>query len=268
MTGASGRKRNDRVPNAELAAGMRSAGLSVGELAVGIGVSGKTVMRWLAGRVPYPHYRNQVAALVGVPPHELWPQFARPEVIALYATRAAMPTWLTREIILRARDHVDVLVNAAVFLWEGPGDIVSLLAARALAGVRVRVLLVDPDGLVANGEPAGRPTMLAAECRVAVEHLRPLLAVSGIDVRLHDEVLHAEVIRGDHELLVIPRVTGRATERCPVLHLHARAGAHTAAAYLDSISYVAMRTQAVDERLAPRPRRTHLRSVPAGHRVV
>jgi lambda repressor-like predicted transcriptional regulator len=57
---------------------MRSAGLSVGELAAGIGVSGKTVTRWLAGRVPYPHYRHQVAALVGVPANELWPQFARP----------------------------------------------------------------------------------------------------------------------------------------------------------------------------------------------
>ena len=268
MTRASGSKGTERVPNAELAAGMRSAGLSVGELAAGIGVSGKTVTRWLAGRVPYPHYRHQVAALVGVPANELWPQFARPEVIALYARREAMPAELTRKVIAQARDHVDVLADAALFLWEGPGGIVSLLAARALAGVRVRVLLVDPDGLVANSELAGRPTMLAAQCRVAVEHLRPLLAVSGIDVRLHDEMLHAEVIRGDHELLVTPRVTGQAIERCPVLHLHARIGAHTAAAYLDSISYVAMRTRAVDEPPTARTRPTHLRPVPAGNRVV
>jgi lambda repressor-like predicted transcriptional regulator len=245
---------------------MRSAGLSVGELAAGIGVSGKTVPRWLSG-VPYPHYRDQVAALVGVPAAELWPQFARPEVSALYATREAMPAGLPREVIAQARNHVDVLADAAGFLWEGPGGIVSLLAARALAGVRVRVLLADPDGLVANSEP-GRPTMLAARCRVAVGHLRPLLAVTGIDVRLHDEVLNAEVIRGDHELLVTPRVTGQAIERCPVLHLHARIGAHTAAAYLDSISYVAMRTRAVDEPPTARTRPTHLRPVPAGNRVV
>ena len=115
----------------------------------------------------------------------------------------------------QAQERVDVLADAAGYLWEGPGGIVSLLAARALAGVRVRVLLADPDGDVANREAAGRSTMLASQCRVAVGHLRPLMAVSGVDVRLHDEVLHAEVIRGDHELLVIPRVTGHAIERVP-----------------------------------------------------
>jgi hypothetical protein len=76
------------------------------------------------------------------------------------------------------------------------------------------------------------------------------------------------VSRGDHELLVTQRVTGQAIERCPVLHLHARAGAHTATAYLDSISYVAMRTRAVDERSTARTRPTHLRPVPAGNRGV
>ena len=255
-------------PNGELAAGMRAAGLTAGQLAARIGVSARTVARWLAGRVPYPHYRDQVAALVGAPAAELWPQFARPEVSALYPNREAMPPGLARDVIAQAQEHVDVLADAAGYLWEGPGGIVSLLATRALAGVRVRVLLADPDGDVANREAAGRSTMLASQCRVAVGHLRPLMAVSGVDVRLHDEVLHAEVIRGDHEMLVTQRVTGQTVERCPVLHLHARAGAHTAAAYLDSISYVAMRTRAVDERPTARTRPTHLRPVPAGNRVV
>lgn len=255
-------------PNGELAASMRAAGLTAGQLAARIGVSARTVARWLAGRAPYPHYRDQVAAVVGVPVVQLWPQFAQLEVRDLYPNREAMPPGLGREVIAQAQEHVDVLADAAGYLWEGPGGIVPLLAARALAGVRVRVLLADPDGDIANSEAAGRSTMLASQCRVAVGHLRPLIAVSGVDVRLHDEVLHAEVIRGDHELLVTPRVTGQAIERCPVLHLHARIGAHTAAAYLDSISYVAMRTRAVDERPPARTRPTHLRPVPAGNRVV
>jgi lambda repressor-like predicted transcriptional regulator len=255
-------------PNGELAAGMRVAGLTAAQLAARIGVSARTVARWLSGRAPYPHYRDQVAAAVGVPVLQLWPQFVQSEVSALYPNREAMPPRLAREVIAQARERVDVLADAAGYLWEGPGGIVSLLAARALAGVRVRVLLADPDGDVANSAAAGRSTMLAAQCRVAVGHLMPLLPVLGVDVRLHDEVLHAEVIRGDHELLVTQRVTGQTVERCPVLHLHARAGAHTAAAYLDSISYVAMRTRAIEAPSAVRTRPTHLRPVPGGTRGV
>src|SRR5664279_6234825 len=139
-------------PNGELAAGMRAAGLTAGQLAARIGVSARTVARWLAGRVPYPHYRDQVAALVGVPAAELWPQFARPEVSALYPNREAIPPGLARDVIVQAQERVDVLADAAGYLWEGPGGIVSLLAPRALVGVRVRVrvLLADPDGDVAN----------------------------------------------------------------------------------------------------------------------
>jgi len=252
-------------PNGELAAAMRVAGLTAAQLAARIGVSARTVVRWLAGRAPYPHYRDQVAAAVGVSVLQLWPQFARSEVSDLYPNREAMPPRLAREVIAQAREHVDVLADAAGYLWEGPGGIVSMLAARALAGVRVRVLLADPDGDVANSAEV-RSTMLAEQCRVAIGHLLPLLAVSGVDVRLHDEVLHAEVIRGDHELLVTQRVTGQPVERCPVLHLHACAGAHTAAAYLDSISYVAMRTRPIEAPLAVRTRPTHLRPVPGGIR--
>lgn len=254
--------------NEELAAGMRAVGLTAAQLAALIGVSARTVARWLAGRVPYPHYRAQVAAVVGVPVVQLWPKFAQLEVNAMYPNRDAMPPGLAREVIAQAQEHVDVLAESACYLWEGPGGIVSLLAARALAGVRVRVLLADPGGGVVNSKAAGRSTMLAAQCRVAVGHLRPLLAVSGVDVRLHDEMLHAEVIRGDHELLVTQRVTGQTVERGPVLHLHARVGAHTATAYLDSISYVAMRTRAIDGPSALRTRPSHLRPVPGATQVV
>jgi lambda repressor-like predicted transcriptional regulator len=62
------------VSNDQLRIAIDAAGLTVEELADQIPVDVKTVRRWLAGRVPYPRYRNQVAALLGRSQHELWPE--------------------------------------------------------------------------------------------------------------------------------------------------------------------------------------------------
>ena len=251
--------------NVALAASLRARGLRRVDVAAAVGVSGKTVKSWLAGRVPYVHNQNLVAALVGVPVVELWPAPCRPEVTALYPTRESVPAGLVRDMMAQARERIDVLAHTAGYLWEGPDGIVALLASQALAGARVRVLLADPDGSVAGRDSAAGSVLLAERCRIAVSHVRPLLAVPGVEVRLHDEALHAEVIRGDSELLVTHYVTGRVAQRCPVLHLNAQPGSPVARAYLDSIDHVAMRTRPLDHVPAARHRPvSHLRRVPVG----
>jgi transcriptional regulator with XRE-family HTH domain len=145
---------NARV-NERLRTAMLRAGVTADELALCCGVDAKTVERWLSpGRVPHRRHRWAAARRLGCEDDYLWPDAPgetsarradanRAELVRLYPDRGSIPREMWQHLLGDAREHIGILVYAALFLAEDAG-VRKLLAEQARAGVRVRLLLGDP----------------------------------------------------------------------------------------------------------------------------
>ncbi|WP_242900671.1 helix-turn-helix transcriptional regulator [Actinomadura terrae] len=227
---------------------LADAHLTEADVAGRVGVDPKTVHRWVAGRVPYRRHRVRVAALLGCDEVDLWPQvraaavqIAPPvvEVLATYPHRWAVPREVWRRLFEGAHDEVGVLAYAGLFLAEDAG-ILRAFAERAREGVRVRILLGDPDGtsVAERGTDEGVGESMAAKIRNALVHYRALSRVDGVEIRLHDTVLYNSIYRADDELLINPHAYGIAASHAPVLHLRRAEDGDMASTYLESFERV------------------------------
>ena len=66
------------------------------------------------------------------------------EVVAIYPHRSDVPDEVWEQLFSAAEQEIGILVYAGIFLAE-EAAVQKILAAKARAGVRVRVLLADPD---------------------------------------------------------------------------------------------------------------------------
>jgi hypothetical protein len=76
--------------------------------------------------------------------------------------------------------------------------------AKAGSGVRVRILLGDPDSQVVTdrGEDGGVGDAMAAKIRDALALYRPLRSAGGVEVRFHRTILYNSIYRADDQVLV------------------------------------------------------------------
>ena len=112
----------------------------------------------------------------------------------------------------QAEQEIGVLVYTGMFLADDPG-LLALFRAKAGRGVRVRILLGDPDSaeVVADrGEHEGIDDRARSKIRNALVLYRPLRQVDGVEIRLHRTVLYNSIYRADDELLVNTHVYGLA----------------------------------------------------------
>jgi hypothetical protein len=227
---------------------LADAHVTEAELAALVRVDPKTVHRWLAGRVPYARHRDRVAALLGRDEADLWPQLAASvvrtdppvvEVLATYPHRWAVPRPVWQQLFQRAGDEIGILAYAGLFLAEDTG-ILRAVAERARAGVRVRILLGDPDGtcVAERGSDEGVGESMAAKIRNALVHYRALGEVDGVEMRLHDTVLYNSIYRADDDLLINPHAYGIAASHAPVLHLRRTEDGDMASTYVESFERV------------------------------
>lgn len=223
---------------------MLRAGLSTETLAETAQVSVKTVDRWLRGEaVPYPRTRYRVAAILGEDESYLWPSavdrasLAGAELVASYPRRTDVPRHLWTELLAQAQRTVDVLAFAGLFLTEEHPDWTPLLAARAEAGVRVRLCLGDPDGasLAARDAEYRIGGGVAGRVRAVLASYRPLAAVA--EIRLHDTPLYNSIYRFDDDMLVNTHVYGILAAYTPTLRLRRVDGAYYGT-YLESFERV------------------------------
>jgi transcriptional regulator with XRE-family HTH domain len=224
-----------------------SAGLDSADVAARLGVDPKTVEQWCAGRTPYARNRAALAELVGRAERELWPGVGhmRPrippggEIVSIYPHRWAVPreTWLRH--FSRAEREIGILAYSALFLIEDPG-ILHVLADRADAGVKVRLLLGDPDSpeVAERGESEGIGDAMAARIRNALALLRPLTQLPAVEVRLHRTALYNSIYRADDDLLVNPHVYGQPAATAPVLHARLTEAGMLAENYVESFERV------------------------------
>lgn len=229
-----------------LARALRGVGLDADRVAARLAVDPKTVRRWLDGRVPYPRHRASLVALTGWREGDLWPDTVSrrdvappPEVQVVHARRSAVASDAWRVLFDRASREIGILAYSALFLAE---DALThrMLRDKATAGVRVRILLGDPDGrhVAGRGTDEGIDQVMSARIRNALILLYPLTSHEGIELRLHDTILYNSIYRGDDELLINTHVYGLPAAQAPVLHLRRVDEDGMVDTYLDSFERV------------------------------
>ncbi|MFI6599138.1 XRE family transcriptional regulator [Nonomuraea sp. NPDC050536] len=215
-------------------------------MAARLAVDPKTVDRWLKGRVPYPRHRWAVADLLEVSEADLWPEvvgYSRPissEIRAVYQHRHEVPQAVWRDHFTRAVDEIGILTYSGLFLAEDTA-IMRSIAQRARVGVKVRILLGDPDSaeVAARGldEDIG-PDVMAARIRNAIALYRPMCGIQGVEIRLHGTVLYNSIYQADRQLLVNTHAYGIPATQAPVTHLMADNDEGAAAIYRSSFERV------------------------------
>jgi transcriptional regulator with XRE-family HTH domain len=237
------------LPNERLRAALLEHGLTPATLATRLNVDPKTVERWItAGRLPYRKTRYQVASLLKTDERFLWPDAlsqeqvaaaSESEIVTVHPHRWAVPPDTWGRLFGSAEQEIGVLVYSGLFLAED-ARVQRLLADKARAGVRVRVLLGDPDSpeVAGRGRDEGIDESMAAKIRNVLVLYRPLRAVESVEVRLHSTVLYNSIYRADDQVLVNTHVYGTGASNAPVLHLRRVAGGDMVSTYLESFERV------------------------------
>ncbi|MEU4563766.1 helix-turn-helix transcriptional regulator [Actinoplanes sp. NPDC023936] len=236
------------MPNERLRTAMLERGLTPVGLAEALNVDPKSVERWISGRTPYRRHRYAVATQLGVDEVYLWPDAlsadqvasaSESEIINIYPHRWTVPSDLWRNVFERAEEEIGVLVYSGLFLSEDAG-IHRIFQQKADAGVRVRVLLGDPDSenVAQRGADEGLDEVQAAKIRNALVLYQPLRKIEGIEFRLHRTVLYNSIYRADDQLLVNTHIYSFGASQAPVFHLRRVAGGGMVTTYLDSFERV------------------------------
>ncbi len=237
------------MPNERLRALLLERGQTPDKLAEAVDVDPKTVERWVTkGRTPYRSHRYAVAAFLGVDEAYIWPDalsrdvvaaVSESEIVAVYPHRSEVPRDVWEHLFSSAEREIGVLVYSGLFLSED-SRVQRIIKAKAGSGVRVRMLLGDPDSRVVadRGDDYGGGDAMAAKIRNALALYRPLRGVEGVEFRFHRTVLYNSIYLGDGQVLVNTHIYGAAAAQAPVWHLHKLAGGELTGLYLDSFERV------------------------------
>ncbi|MFH8221439.1 XRE family transcriptional regulator [Streptomyces sp. NPDC018057] len=148
------------------------------------------------------------------------------EIIASYPYRSACPRSVWGDLIRDAGSDILLSGYTNYFLWLEQPNLVETLRRKAGAGVRVRVLLGDPDGEVTRQREAIENVALTVSTRIRItlEHLARLGPLDGLEARFsapQDAMNHVSlsVFRFDGDALVTPHLAQLAGHDSPLLHL-------------------------------------------------
>jgi transcriptional regulator with XRE-family HTH domain len=237
------------MPNERLRALLLERGVTPAKLAEAIEVDAKTIERWIVkSRTPYRRHRYAVAAFFSVDESFIWPEAlnsdevaaaSESEIVSVYPHRWAVPRDSWRHLFERAERDIGILVYSGLFMAEDAG-LKALFAGKAQSGVRVRVLLGNPDSpyVAERGVAEGIDDVMPAKVRSALVAYRPLAKIENIEVRLHDTILYNSIFRADDQLLVNTHIYGTMASNAPVFHLRKIAGGDMVSTYLESFERV------------------------------
>lgn len=197
--------------------------------------------------VSYPRHRWALADLVRATEAELWPELDPVEptavlpadIVAVYPHRWAVPRAAWLQLFEGATRDIDIVAYSGLFLAEDSG-LTSMLAARARAGVIIRIGLGDPDcpQVTERGNQEGIDDAMAAKIRNALALYRPLLDEGCAHIRLHRTVLYNSIYRADNEMLVNQHAYGVPAADAPVSHLRQSADGEMFDAYITSLNRI------------------------------
>lgn len=193
------------MPNERLRAALLENGLTPADLAGHLSVDHKTVERWVKGRLPYRRHRYAIATTLGVEEQYLWPGALSPdeitaasesEVVAIYPHRGDAPRDIWMRLFENATREIDILVYVGMFLAED-AKAQRILIDKAKSGVKIRLLLGDPDSsaVLERSHDEGIGDAIAAKVRNALALYQPLRSIQGVQLRLHGTVLYNSIYR-------------------------------------------------------------------------
>jgi transcriptional regulator with XRE-family HTH domain len=237
------------MTNERLRTALFQRGETPTSVAEALGVDPKTVERWIEGRVPYRRSRFQLARHLQVEESYLWPDAVSPqqlasasesELVGFHPHRGIAPRDIWTRLFDSAEEEIGILVYSGYFLLVDSPGVVAMLTSKAEAGVRVRILLGDPDSraLRERGADEGIDDLLEGRVRNVIVMLKPLLDVNGIEIRLHSTTLYNSIYRADDELLVNPHIYGFGAAQAPIIQLRQIVGGTMVTTYLDSFERV------------------------------
>jgi transcriptional regulator with XRE-family HTH domain len=225
------------MANERLRALLLEQRLTTAKLAEAVQVDAKTVERWIvAGRVPYRKHRYDVAAFFGVDESYIWPDAldndqilsaSESEIVAVYPYRRAVPRDAWGHLFGQAEREIGILAYSCYFLAEDAG-VRQLLAEKAKAGVRVRILLGDPESplVLERGQSEGIGDTMPAKVRSAITMFQSLQSVPN------------SIYRGDDQVFVNTHIYGVMANNAPFFHLRKIPGGAMAVNYLESFERV------------------------------
>jgi transcriptional regulator with XRE-family HTH domain len=237
------------MPNERLRAALLERGITLEALAAAAEVDAKTVERWITkNRMPYRRHRYAVAAHLGMDEAYLWPDALSPElaagaseseIVTIYPHRWAVPNEMWRRMFETAEQDIGVLVYSGLFLAED-SSVHRVLRAKADAGVRVRMLLGDPESshVAQRGADEGIDETMAGKIRNVLVLYKSLRSIDAIEFRLHHSILYNSIFQADDQVLVNTHIYGLPAAQAPVLHLRKVAGGSMVSNYLDSFERV------------------------------
>jgi transcriptional regulator with XRE-family HTH domain len=237
------------MANERLRAALLERGVTPDDLAAAIEVDVKTIERWITkSRNPYRRHRYAVAAFLGMEETYLWPDALSPEqaasaseseILNIFPHRSVIPNELWHRFFESAEEEIGVLVYVGLFMAEDR-NIQRIFRAKADAGVKVRILLGDPDSehVARRSTDEGIDDAIIAKVKNAIAMYKPLRNIEGIEFRLHDTTLYNSIYRSDEQLLVNTHIYGFIAAHAPVLHLRKVAGGSMVSNYVDSFEHV------------------------------
>jgi hypothetical protein len=237
------------MPNERLRALLLERRINTAKLAEAVQVDAKTVERWIvAGRVPYRRHRYAVAAFFGVDESYIWPDAldrdeivaaSESEIVAVYPHRWAIPRDAWQHLFAQAEHEIGILVYAATFMAED-AELKRMLGDKAKSGVRLRILLGDPDSpaIADRGQDEGIDEAIAGKVRNAIILFRPLQQIENVEIRLHGTTLYNSIYRADEQLLVNTHIYGMMANNAPAFHLRKIPGGDMVSTYLESFERV------------------------------
>ncbi|MGW1195097.1 XRE family transcriptional regulator [Streptomyces sp. NPDC002536] len=225
--------------NLALRNAMADKKLSPRQLATRVGVSAKTVERWIADGELIPHARNRVdtSGVLGVDEAMLWPKAVGSvvktgpdrEIISAYPYRSACPSSVWRQLISESKRDIVLAGYTNYFFWIEQPAFHATLRAKADAGCRIRFLLGDPDGRVTGQREAIEDVAFKVSTRIRISldelaKLSGLSGLSGLEVRFSSEEdatnhVGLSVFRFDEQALVTPHLARLVGHDSPMLHL-------------------------------------------------
>jgi hypothetical protein len=217
--------------NSALLDAMEAARVKPRQLADDVGVTPKTVERWIANPARAPHRvtREKVAARLGVGPDMLWSRAVRSavktgperEIVAAYPYRNACPSAVWSELIDRAQGDIVCAGYTNYFLWQEQPDLVNRLRRKCESGTRVRFLIGDPDSEVTRRreEIEDVPLSVSTRIRITLDALERLRPCEGLEARFSDRHIALSVFGFDDEALVTPHLSSLLGHDSPMLHL-------------------------------------------------
>ncbi|MFI1521037.1 DUF5919 domain-containing protein [Kitasatospora cineracea] len=222
--------------NLALRQGMADANLSPRQLATRVGVTPKTVERWLsnAALVPHQKNRNDVCAALGVDEQVIWPNAIRAniktghdrEMFATYPYRSTCPTSVWGQLIGDAVNDIFLAGYTNYFVWLEQPALHQTLRRKAESGCRVRFLLGDPNSETTRQreQVEGVALSVSTRIRITLENLEKISSVSGIEARFsapEDGPNHVSlsVFRFDNDALVTPHLARVVGHDSPMMHL-------------------------------------------------